>query len=101
MRGRDPEVRLTPDRCEEDPGLAQPLVECRRFARPAQAFQAVPEGLGVDMVAEQQRVTEIAELASRDRVDFRLVTEEPTERVGIDGWRHPGAPSETGEAVAT
>src|SRR5688572_8413487 len=92
---------LTPDRGEEDPGLAQPPVEGRRFARPAQGFQAVPEWLGVDMVAEQQRVAEIAQLASRYGVDLRLVAEETMERPGIDGWGHPGAPSETGAAVAT
>src|SRR5688500_7431657 len=92
---------LPTDRREEDPGLAQPLVEGRWFARPAQGFQAVPEGLGVDGVAEQQRVTEIAQLASRDRVDLRLVAEETMERLGIDGWGHAGAPSETGAAVAT
>ena len=53
------------------------------------------------MVAEQERVAEIAQLASRDRVDLRLMAEETMERVGIDGWGHPGAPSETRETVAT
>jgi hypothetical protein len=50
---------------------------------------------------EQERVAEIAQLAARDRVDLRLVPQEPSDRPGVDGQRHVASPSETARVVPT
>ena len=94
-------MRLATDRREQDADLGQPPIERGRLARPARAFDAVPERLRVDRVMEEQRIAEIAELAPRDRVDLGLVPEQAAQRVAVDRRCHDVGPSETDGTVAT
>ena len=48
-------------------------VEGRRLGRPGQTLEPIPERLGLDRIVEQDRVTEIAQVAARDGVDPGLV----------------------------
>ena len=54
-------------------------------SRPADGLEAVPERLRIRRVMQQDRVTEVAQLAIRHRVDPGLVHEQATHRPGVDG----------------
>ena len=77
---RGPDVRLAAERREQDQRLGQAPVEGVGVGRPADRLEAVPERLRIARVVEEEAVAEVAQLAARDRVDLRLVEQEPAHR---------------------
>jgi hypothetical protein len=85
-----PDVRLPPERGEEDEGLGQTAIEGTRVGRPADPFEPVPERLTVVRVVEQDGVAKVAQLPPGDGVDAGLVEEESSHRARVDRWVGPG-----------
>ena len=93
VEGRRPDVRRPADRGEQHEDLGQALVEGPGVVRPAQPLEPVPERLALGRVVEQDRVAEVAQVATRDGVDARLVEEQSTHHGGVDrvrGFRFGG-----------
>ena len=85
VQWRRPDMRLASDRGEQDEGLGQAAIERIGLDGPAQRLQAVPERFGVGRIVEQDRVPEIAQLATRHGVDAGLVREQSAHRRRVDG----------------
>ena len=81
---RGPDVRAPAERREEHEHLGQTPVEGSWVSRPTDALEPVPERLGFDGIVEQERVVEVAQIATRDGMDARLVEEEAAHRVDVD-----------------
>ena len=86
--GRRPDVRLSPDRGEEDEDLGETPIEGVGLGRPADPLEPVPERLGLDRVVQQDRIAQVAQVAVRDRVDPRFMEEQATHRRRVDHRAH-------------
>ena len=81
---RRPDVRLTTERGEQDEDLGQPTIERRRLVRPADRLEPVPERFRFHGIVEQDAVPEVAQVATRDRVDPRLVEQQASHGRRVD-----------------
>ena len=81
-------MRLSAHPREEDPELREASIEARRVVRPLDAADAVPEGLRVVRIEQQDPVGQDRQASPRHRMDPGFVEEQPTDRGGIDRIRH-------------